>query len=394
LEVDYKLSRTWKVTLAVYLASVAVALNQFKVPPVLPTLMEDLGTDMATGGWLMSIVAVAAIILAIPAAVILNHLGPRNAGLLAVGFSTLGTILGALAENVGFLLAARAIEGIGLGLMAVIAPAVIGMWAKPAELGLLIGFWATWVPAGNVIMFNLASPLELLLGWRGIWWFGAAIGLLAMAVYGRVVGAPETAKGTQVPTPSLNWQAGLLNRQAWLLAVVFAGFAFSFSGYNTWVPAFLIDTGGANQSLANFVASLMLLATIPANIAGGLILDRTRKPKLVLSAALAGLTLLFLLSFRLDTVFSVAILLVALGLVAGIIPTGIFAFAPGTAPQPEMAGLALGIANAGQNIGLLLGPPVIGAAVAGGAWTSGTYPLMGAAAVALVAILVSRFNVR
>ena len=37
--------------IVVFVASVAVAANRFKVPPVLPVLMDELQVDMVTGGW-------------------------------------------------------------------------------------------------------------------------------------------------------------------------------------------------------------------------------------------------------------------------------------------------------------------------------------------------------
>ena len=59
--------------LAAYLAGVAVALNQSKVPPVMQVLLQSLHMDPATGGWLMSAFAVAGIILGLPAAFVLLH---------------------------------------------------------------------------------------------------------------------------------------------------------------------------------------------------------------------------------------------------------------------------------------------------------------------------------
>ncbi len=75
--------KAWAVMLAVYLAGVAVALNQSKVPPVMQVLMQNLHMDTVTGGWLMSAFAVAGIVLGIPAALILGELGPKPTGSLA-----------------------------------------------------------------------------------------------------------------------------------------------------------------------------------------------------------------------------------------------------------------------------------------------------------------------
>jgi MFS family permease len=151
--------KAWAVTLAVYLAGIAAAANRFKVPPVLDTLMADMQVDMATGGWFMSVFSIAGLALAIPAAVLLTRLGLRTTGLIAVGFTVTGAVIGAMAPGVTGLLVGRVIGGVSVGLLAVVAPAAITLWFEPRERGMPMGVWATWVPIGNVIMFNAAHPL-------------------------------------------------------------------------------------------------------------------------------------------------------------------------------------------------------------------------------------------
>lgn len=38
-----------------------------------------------------------------------------------------------------------------------------------------MGVWTTWVPVGNVLMFNAAHPLLESFGWQAVWWFGALL---------------------------------------------------------------------------------------------------------------------------------------------------------------------------------------------------------------------------
>src|SRR5512137_1171588 len=95
--------KAWLVMLAAYFAGAAIALNQFKVPPVMHVLLQSLHMDMATGGWLMSAFAVAGIVLGIPAAFVLAKLGPKVSGLIAIGCTLLGSIVGALATGAALL---------------------------------------------------------------------------------------------------------------------------------------------------------------------------------------------------------------------------------------------------------------------------------------------------
>jgi MFS family permease len=89
------------------------------------------------------------LILALPAGIILQKLGPKVAGLIAVGCLMIGSAWGALANGAGLLLASRVLEGVGMGLIAVVAPASIAMWFPREKQGTPMGIWATWVPVGE-----------------------------------------------------------------------------------------------------------------------------------------------------------------------------------------------------------------------------------------------------
>lgn len=177
------MKKAWAVLGAVYLASVVVVINQFKVPPVMQVLMAQLHMDMTTASWMMSIFALAGLILAIPAAFILGKYGPKRSGLFGLGCTICGCVIGGLASGPAMLLLGRVVEGIGVGIFAVVAPAVIAMTFSPQQVGLSMGIWATWVPVGSSIAYNIAVPLQTSFGWRGIWWIGAALGLIAFIVY-------------------------------------------------------------------------------------------------------------------------------------------------------------------------------------------------------------------
>lgn len=373
--------------LAAYLAGIAVALNQFKVPPAMQVLIERLNVDMATGGWLMSSFAVAGVVLGIPAALVLGKLGPRAAGLIALGCTILGSAIGALAGDSNVLLIGRGVEGIGLGLIAVVAPAVISMWFPPGARGTPMGIWASWVPVGSFLMLNLAGPLLGSFDWQGIWWFGALFALVAFAVYAAVVRAPEVAPGRPAESGA---QLGkmLLNRSSWILALVFGTFNFAFLAYSTWAPSYFSQGLGLDPATASFNASLASLAVIPSTILAGWLLDRIRNRQLTLTLALLISGVLLIWSFQLGSASVVVPYMLVLGFVAGFVPTATFTLAPETAPSPQLAGLALGIVSVGQNLGMFFGPPLVGAIVANGQWEAGAIPLFSSIAVGVAASLL------
>lgn len=73
-------SRRWLIVLVVYLASVVVILNQYKVPPLMSGLMAEFGVGAAEAGWFMSVFALMGIVLALPAALLLRRFGPKASG--------------------------------------------------------------------------------------------------------------------------------------------------------------------------------------------------------------------------------------------------------------------------------------------------------------------------
>lgn len=65
-------SYAWVILFVALLAGVTALLNQFKVPSLMPVLMQRFQLDLGTAGLLMTIFAITGFILALPAGVILT----------------------------------------------------------------------------------------------------------------------------------------------------------------------------------------------------------------------------------------------------------------------------------------------------------------------------------
>ncbi len=353
-------------------------------------LIDDLHIRMTTAGWLMSIFAVAGIILAIPAAVILRKFGPKMTGILALGCSVLGAIIGALARNATTMLIGRLIEGVGLGLIAVVAPAMISIWFSPEKRGQPMGLWATWVPAGSLIIFNLANPLVNVAGWRGVWWFSGMMSFAALVCYALVVDAPSKGESAEEQTTSgtpVFYSKILFNPACWILALVFAAFNFCFLALLTWEPIFLTTVIGITPAKASFDVSIISVAAIPSCIIAGAVLNRTRRRGRILIGGMLALGLLIIWCFRLPGEPLVIPYMLVLGFLGGFVPTTVFTLAPEIAESPEFAGLVLGIVAIGQNAGMMLGPPVVGKAIESNGWGGGITPILIVMAIGLTASL-------
>lgn len=377
------MSKAWAVMWAAFLASVAVVINQFKVPPVMHILLEEFSIDLALGGWLMSIFSVAGIILSLPAALTLDKFGARLSGMVALSCTVAGSLIGTFAANAAMLLAGRAVEGIGLGLIAVVAPAVIANWFPPEKRGLPMGIWAAWVPVGSFIILNLASPINGIFGWQGVWWFGSVFALVALILYGLIVSEPpltaEEKKGVDSISGEL-YRKGLSSPAIWLLAVGFGGFGFANAAFVTWGPSFLMESHGLDEELANFYVSLTPMVAIAATVMAGWAIDRSGKPRTILLISSIVACLLYGYAFLLPSLAWIVPWMILLGFFPGFFPTSSFTLAPEAVPTPKLAGLAMALINLMFNLGFMIGPPLVGDLVnrAQGNWGAGALPVVAA----------------
>jgi len=363
----------WVILLVVFLASVAAPLNQNKVPPLMPVMMDAFHLTLVEAGLLMSVFAITGFILALPAGIILGKIGPKFTGLLALGCLAAGSALGALASNVNVLLASRVIEGTGMGLIAVVAPAILAMWFPPQNQGTPMGIWATWVPVGSLIMYLLAPAMSASTGWQSVWWLAVIFTLVTMLLYGLFVSMPpnlEASVTTQPTAPqSNNLLKSLANRDIWLLALEFGAFNLVFLALATFYPTFLSEIRGYPLPLASFIASISTIAVLFSAPLAGLLSDRIGSRRLLMALPFLLFCVILLLPFRV-TGWQIYALMIAQGLIVGAVPTATFAAAPEVMKDARLAGLGLAVVMFGQNLGMFVGPVLFGRMVESLGWIS------------------------
>jgi MFS family permease len=364
----------WFILIIILLASMAAPLNQFKVPPVLPLLMEAFGASAAQAGLLMSLFAITGLFLALPAGFIFQKLGYRLTGLIAILSLVIGAASGALTRAFDIMLATRFVEGAGMSLMSVVAPAVIALWFSAEKRGKAMGVWAVWVPLGSTIMFLLAPALAGRWNWPGVWWFGGiyAVGvgfLYLLFIKPGPARRSESGEKGLSPEPRDQGLARVLsNRDLWLASLLFGCFNFVYVAFITWAPSFLQQVRGISLARAAFLVSLTTILTIIASPTSGWVSDRAGTRKWIAVIPMALMAPLFpLTSYAGEMGFLALAILV--GFIGGFVPTGVFSGAVETVGDERLSGMAMAVIQIGQNAGMLLGPLVMGWVIeSGGGW--------------------------
>lgn len=368
----------WVVLLVVFLLSMAAPLNQFKVPPVLPLLIETFELSLGGGGLLMSVFAITGFFLALPAGYILQRLGLKTSGLISAACLLFGSLLGVFSITSPTLLFSRLIEGLGMGLVSVTAPAAIAAWFPPHRRGTPMAIWAAWVPAGSLVMFILAPPLADWGGWQAVWWFGAAFTAVAFLIYALFMRRPDEQRNLnpeEHAPENVNISRALHNPQIWLLGAVFGCFTYTMLAVGTFYPTFLVEQRGYTVANAAAALSLNNLAVLLSAPLFGWLSDRAGARKPFFTYPFLALFLVVPLAFKIvDPLILPTV--VVMGFITSAIPAVIFSATPDVVNNPLFIGMGMAVLTMGQNLGIVVGPALFGVLAEQISWTAASLSLL------------------
>src|SRR5437773_2065753 len=144
----------WALGLA-SVASFMVVLDLLVVATALSTIRRDLGASIAELEWTVNAYTLSFAVLLMTAAVLGDRFGRRRLFVAGVGLFTAASAACALARSVGWLVAARAVQGAGAAVVMPLALALLSA-AFPAQqrakaLGIFSGVAGLAVLGGQVV---------------------------------------------------------------------------------------------------------------------------------------------------------------------------------------------------------------------------------------------------
>ena len=134
--------------LLVYSTGVLAATALGKVAPAAPLLRADLGLSLGRVGWLVSAITAMAALLGTPAGLWVRRRGGRRALLAGLAMLAAAGGAAAAAPGAGWMLAARAAEGIGFLLVVVAAPTLMTQMAGRGHQPAVLALWGTAIAVG------------------------------------------------------------------------------------------------------------------------------------------------------------------------------------------------------------------------------------------------------
>lgn len=218
------------------------------VTVVLGDIQFDLGAGVIPLQWVVNAYALPFAALMLFAGSLGDRLGRKKLMLVGIVIFCVGSVMCAVAPSIGWLIAGRAVMGVGAaasepGTLSVIRhlypdrktrARAVGGWAAVSGMSLALG---------PVIGGLLAAAGD----WRTIFWFNLALGLILLVL------ATFAVAETRDPQPGRLDAGGFLLGAIALGGLIFAGMTGEQYGFGTWWVIGLFAIGGAALVAVVFV---------------------------------------------------------------------------------------------------------------------------------------------
>jgi EmrB/QacA subfamily drug resistance transporter len=201
------------VVLAVGMA--AFSLLQSLVSPVLPLLQANLHTSQNTVTWVLTAYLLSASVFTPILGRVGDMIGKEKVMIFVLAALAVGSILAALATSIGVMIVARAIQGIGGGVIPLSFGIVRDEFPREKVAG-AVGVLAAILAVGGGIGLVLAGPIVNTLDYHWLFWIpGVVVTAAAVATYLFIPESPVRTPGR------ISWTAAVL-LSGWLVALLIA----------------------------------------------------------------------------------------------------------------------------------------------------------------------------
>jgi EmrB/QacA subfamily drug resistance transporter len=277
-----KTTKTWALALA-SAASFMVALDALVVTTALGAIRQDLDASIEALEWTVNAYNLSFAVLLLTGAALGDRFGRRRMFASGIALFVAASAACALAPSIGWLIAARALQGAGAALVMPLAMALLSV-AFPREergkaLGIFSGVTGLALIAGPVVGGAVAEGLA----WQWIFWINIPIGLLLVPfVLRRIRESVGVAAALDVPGLALVtgaafgmvWGLMRANSEGWdsaeVIAALTAAFALAvaFVAWEMWahepmVPMRLFGSRAfAAGNMASFLYHSSLYGTL------------------------------------------------------------------------------------------------------------------------------------
>jgi EmrB/QacA subfamily drug resistance transporter len=179
------LEQKWKVLISVMFGIFMIILDSTVVNIAFQTLRREFGATLADAQWVLSVYVLSLGVTTPVSGFLADRFGIKRMYLLGLSLFVVGSILCGLSPTLGWLIAARALQGFGGGIAQPLGPAQLYRAFPPKEQGTALGYFGialVFAPALGPILGGWLVDLNV---WRWIFFINVPIGILGVILGSR-----------------------------------------------------------------------------------------------------------------------------------------------------------------------------------------------------------------
>src|ERR1041385_298984 len=173
-------NRKWWTLVAVAFGLFMIMLDNTVVNVALPSIGKDFGVSVSELEWVFNGYALTFGVLLLTGGKLADLLGRRRIFIVGLIVFTVSSFFCGFANSVGFLTAARVIQGVGAALMNPATLSIITATFPPRQRGTAIGIWAGVSAMALAIGPLVGGLLTEHVNWNWIFFINVPIGILGL----------------------------------------------------------------------------------------------------------------------------------------------------------------------------------------------------------------------
>ncbi|MCK9216694.1 MAG: MFS transporter [Firmicutes bacterium] len=350
----------WKALVFIYIYMLVFAIVFQGIPPVFGFIVSHFGISHAQAGALMSLFGLPGIFISIPGGILADVYGAKRVGIASLIIALTGSLMVASGNNFAILLIGRIISGIGALIIAIVAPQMISQRFEKKDIGIAMGIYNTAMPLGTIITLNTFGIIAAGSSWRvpifltSVYCFFVLI--LFIFKYPSLPEEVKSKKGRRLDIKkSLSAVKGV-GWPVWLVAAIWMMYNASTISYLSFGSDYYMSVG-YDANYAGFLTSLLMIGALIFSTIVGYLTDKFDREEFFIIIGSIILAFAFFLIPRAG--ISPLLLGIIIGISAPFIPSPVFSLVPKIL-SPDQMGLGYGILSTCLNIGVLIGPSLIG----------------------------------
>jgi EmrB/QacA subfamily drug resistance transporter len=177
------MTRKWWTLTAVVIATFMLLLDITVVNTALPKIASSLGASLTDLQWVIDAYALALATVVLTAGSLADRYGRKRAFLIGLGIFSVASLACALAPSAEFLIAARAVQGIGGAVMFALSLALVAQeFPGGRERGTAMAIYGATIGVAVAAGPLVGGALTQALGWESVFYLNVPIGLVAIVI--------------------------------------------------------------------------------------------------------------------------------------------------------------------------------------------------------------------